>query len=349
MSTQAPKSIGEAINEFTEDDVPADEPEVADEEKDNTNVDEGELEGAEEEETSEEESSEKEGEEEGSEEGEEEAEAESEEEEAEEGTEDFFDSLTPEDLAVIKGSPELQKVRKLLLRGYNKKMEGRNQDLRLIDLYKKDPIGVLNAMAGGHGFQLAQRPDQQKEQQQQQTDQIEESRKTVEKIFGAAGPMVREALEKHWELLNGQKITPLQQQLTKMTGDAETYKMQVAEAEWRQRNKGVLTPKLEKAVLDLGNSGRYVPGRNVSYGEYLDDLTTIAQSKMATQTTSEARREVSRKLAKKIENNRRAKEPTGLSSKAKVDKVSRLSSDPGSFRSLSEAIQYADDELSQEE
>jgi hypothetical protein len=359
MATQPPKSIGEAINEFTDDDVPADETEVADETVDNTDVSEGTAEGADEE-ASEEESFEVEETEEGEavdedEEGEfpDEQPGTEEDEEAEadaegEGEADMFDALTPEDMAVIKGSPELQKIRKLLLRGYNKKMEGKAQLLRLGEAYNQDPIGVLNAIAKSHGLSLSQ-PEAAPPAGEAKPDQITEAREKVEKLFGAAGPTVREALDSYWEVLNNQKLGPVQETLGRVIADGENVKMQAAETEWRARHQAVLTPTLEEEVVRLGNSGRYVPGENTSPGEYLDDLLIIAQSKHAKGATKEARRSASKKLAKRIRKNRQDREPGGVSSKANVQKVSKLESDPGSFQSLGDAIAYADEELSQEE
>lgn len=354
MSTQPPKSIGEAINDFTEDDVPG----VADEAADNTDVGEGTAEGAEEDEASEEESSEEEGEEdEESDEGEfpdgqptddeDEDEGEGEEEDKDEDEEDIIDALTPEDIAVIKGSPELTKVRKLLLRGYNKKMEGKGQQLRLVEAYEKDPIGILQAMAKSHGLMLNQPAPPQ--EAPPEPDKISEVRAKVEKLFGAAGPNVRETLDEYWEVLNNQKLGPVQETLGRVLSDNETSRMRLAETEWRSRHKEVLTKRLIDEVVALGNSGRYVPGDNVSPGEYLDDLLTIAKAKDSGLETKEAKRSASKNLARRIKKNKMKREPGGVSSKAKVQPLSKLITNPEQFQSLGDAIQFADEELSQED
>jgi hypothetical protein len=359
VGTEAPKSIGEAINDFTEDDVPGDEPEVADEVADNTDVGEGTPEGADEEDETDETELETAAEGEEEDEGEfpdkQEASAEEDEEDEVEEPEadDFFEQLTSDDIQTIKDSPELTKVRRLLMRGYNKKMEGRTQDLRMVDGYKADPLGMLAAMAQAHGYQLVTPkapPGEAGEAGEEpgQEEKVAAARAKVEKLFGAAGQEVRTALDDYVEVMTGMKVGPLQETLGRVVSDSEDAKMQSEEDAWRLRNKNVLTPELEQAVVELGNTGKYIPGPNAKPGEFLDDLLEIAKAKHGVVEEKKQTVTASKKLARRIEKAKRSREPGGVSSKAKVATVSRLIEDPGSFNNLGEAIDFADGELSQE-
>jgi hypothetical protein len=379
MSTQPPvKSIGEAINDFTEEDVV----EVADESKDNTDVDEGTPVGADEDEDSEEGLLEDDDEDEGEEtddEGEEEETDEADEDEDEEGDfpqeqpageedeeegegeeeegveaapgeVDIVDHLTPEDMSLLKGTPVLQKIRKLLLRGYNDKMKGKDQILKLGEAYSRDPIGVIQALARSQNLQVLSPETPETPKEATQEDKLRAAQEKVEKLFGEkVGPQVREALQELNEAIAGAATAPLRDGLGRVINDTEQARMQAAEVEWRARNKDVLTPDLEKAVIELGNSGRYVPGPNVAPGEYLDDLLDIARAKYGKKEVKKARSEGSRRLARRIAKNKRDREPSGVTSKAKVKSVSRLESKPESFKSISEALDVADSELSGEE
>jgi hypothetical protein len=358
MEPETPKSLGEAIEEFTDEDVPA---QPTSDEETNTDVDDGEAQDEEEEseeapasddddEGDDDESAFPPVDDDESDDDESDDESDDEEEAEEEEEEDMFDALTPEDMAVVKGSSELTKIRKLLLRGYNKKMEGKDQLLKLGEAYQKDPIGVLTAIAKSHDLTLGQTGTAQaKPAVPTPSDKLSKSGAKIEKLFGAAGQNVRETLEEYWGDLNAQKLGPVEAALGRVMNDNEATKMQTAENDWKDRNREVLTKKLIDEVVTLGNSGRFIPGEKVSPGDYLDDLLTIVQSKHSGDRSKEETTSASKKLARKIKSNRRNREPGGVSSKAKVEDVSRLVKDPGSFMSLGDAIEYADGELSSED
>lgn len=357
MPKETPKSLGEAIEEFTEEDVPA---KPTSDEEESTDVDEGESQDEEEESEEAPDSDKKDDDEEEGDDDEfpsdqpeddDEEEGDDDEEEGDdEEEEDMFDALTPEDMAVVKGSTELTKIRKLLLRGYNKKMEGKDQLLKLGEAYQKDPIGILTAIAKSHGLSLGDvKAAEKKPDGPTADDKLKESRAKIEKLFGAAGQNVRETLEEHWQILNGQKLGPVEETLGRVLTENEANRMQLAESDWKTRNKEVLTKKMIDEVVSLGNSGRFIPGENVSPGDYLDDLLVIVKANQSEGKTKEEIVAASKKLARRIKSNKRNIEPGGVSSKAKVEKVSRLQKDPGSFKSLGDAIEYADTELSGEE
>jgi hypothetical protein len=384
VSQENPTSIGEAIESFTEDDVAS----PTSEEETNTDVGEGEAEGVDEDgegegeadetdesdeskETDEDDETDETDESDESKETDEDDETKEDESEDEalveaEDEDDFFDTLTPEALRRIKEDPDLNALRRGILRGYNRKMSGKSKLLKLGEAYEADPIGVTRAIAQANGLvvSLAQEaipgatpaketpaPGGEQTPAEAQAEKVKAAKAKIEGLFGdKVGTEVREAFDEYIEAMTGVAIAPIQQNLSGILDQNANAKLAAGEAEWRIDMKDVLTKEVEQKVVELGNSGRYLPGKTVSPAQFLKDLTTIAISEINAEAVPEARRESSKKLARKIEKNKRDREPTRrASSKSKVDTGSRLTKDPGSFNNLSEALAYADKELKAEE
>jgi hypothetical protein len=266
---------------------------------------------------------------------------EAEEEESDEA--DIFDQLTQEQLAEIKANPAMNKLRKQLMRGYNTKTAEHAQLVQLGEAYQKDPQGILRAIAQQLGMDLVDR--RQQEQQQQQVDPGKE----LEELFGEQiGPKVRAVFDKWAEARMGARfsteVAPLRNALGRIVGEGQQARMVVEEQNFKSRHKD-LSPQMEKAIIDLGNSGRIVPGR-MSPQEYLDTLHDIVSARMGRTAGRQQTTTASSRLANRISANRRDREPSGTSGRGgTVKSVSKI----GKARNISEALDFAMDELESEE
>ena len=356
-----PKTIQEALNDVTEDDFEEKEDgtdTVSDEDL-NTNVDEDE--NAEESDLPDiEDDSQWTGEQkaETEEEGEEEEEQEAASEEDEDEEVDLFEDLTEEDYATIKKTPALNVLRKKLMSGWNKRMKGRSQDLAFIDAYKKDPAGVLNSAVQTFGGQIIWEANQNKTKSEQKdtVSKIDKARAEFAELWGEqVGPKVAARMEQYFNALTedvlGREVTPLKQQVGAAAQRSNDAMIMSEEDAWRDEHDDLLSanPKIEKAVVDLGNSGQFVPGKGQSPRQYLNTLLKIVlsdnpqlKSNGKTKATS-----TSTKLANRIERNRRDREPAGVSSKSNVKLVSKLKSAPEKFN-ISSAFDEAVRELKEE-
>jgi hypothetical protein len=342
VGSVAPKSIAEAINEVTED-------EVLDDDTDDVVEDEGEEKQA---------SLLDEDEEEPAEEADEEAEAEEEDkprgdvvgEEPEEGAEaapadaeDAFDTLTAEEIAAIKADPALNKLRKSLMRGYSAKTQEHSHLVQLGLAYRRDPQGVLKAIADSLGMTVS--PAQAAAAAAAAAaPPVVDPGKELEDLFGPQiGPKVRAVFDKWAEARIGATVAPVQQTLGKVVSQSEAARMQAEENSFKSRHKDV-TPQIEAEIVALGQSGKIVPG-DMSPAEYLDTLYDVVMARRARQSAKTAGKTASVKLAKRIEANRRDREPSGVSGRGgSVKKVSNIAN----ARSISEALDMAMKELEDE-
>jgi len=352
-------TIEEAINDFTEEES---EDEVGTEvasADDDTDVDDGTPEGEEEDDEDEVPDIEDDDEwgtsDEDDEEEDDDEEDEEEEDTSDEEDDDIWDEITPEQMEEINSNPALRNLRKSLMRGYNKKMQGRAQALQLIDAYEKNPRDVAKAIAEANGYSVAEAHAQVaaakqnvQNQAEQTLDKISQARSDVADLFGdKVGPEVAQKLENFFNVLTETVVAPLSNQVGAITSRSEQARMMSEEAAWRQRNKDVLTDEVEKAVVKLGNSGMIVPGKGMAPGEYLDTLLRVALADSADVRVRSAKSGSSKRLASRIERNRRDREPTGVSSKAGVRKISRLKSNPENY-DISSAFDQAARELKDE-
>lgn len=272
--------------------------------------------------------------------------------EDEDDVDDPFENLTADQIEKINTDPGLRVLKKALMRGYNKKMQGKSQLIQLGEAYEADPVGVARAIAHANGLTVAEAHAAGKEAAatttdpaQQKIDAIEQARTEVADLFGEqVGPEVATKLENFFNVLTETVVAPLSNQVGTITAKSEQARMMSEEAAWRNRNKEILTPEIEKAVVELGNSGTIVPGDNMAPGDYLDTLTKVVMADYADGRVKTARAGSSKRLAKRIARNRADREPTGVGGKAGVRKVSRLETEPEKF-SISSAMDQAAREL----
>lgn len=357
MATEAPRTIGEAIEGVTEEDLNA--AEETDEEVDETTDDDDDADDSSETETEEDDSDDESDDDDESDEYEDDDDDESDEDdekdadwgvddkEGEDGDTDFFDELSQEQLAEIKKHPELNALRKQLMKGYEKKTTQHSNLVKLGEAYRKNPLGTLQAIADQLGVKVVKPTDET--ETKKETDaptKVEIAAAKIEKLFGVkAGPPVREALKEFVDAVNEQNMKPVNDRLTEADAEAEKVRFLKEEADFRERHSKALTPEIEEAVVKLGESGKFAPGKNMTAGEYLDTLLEVALAKEGKTLGKTAGREASKKLKAKIDRNKREREPRGRGAKSGVRKVSRLQKDPGSFKSLGEAMDAAAEEM----
>jgi hypothetical protein len=256
---------------------------------------------------------------------------------------DFFEDLTPEQLAEVKENPKLNALRKQLMKGYEKKTTTHSNMVKLGEAYKKNPLGVLKAIADQMGLDVVNRAEAKKEEPEgeKEPSKLEVAAQRIEKLFGdKAGPEVREALKEFVSAANEEALEPVNKKLTKSDLEAEQARYLQEEADFRVRHAKQLTPEIEDAVVKLGESKKIAPGEDMSAGEYLDMLLEITLARQGKQLVKEAGRKAGEKLRKKIDRNKKNREPRGRGSKSGVRKVSRLEQ-PEKIRSISEAIELA--------
>lgn len=331
MSTPA-KSIAEAINEVTEDEILDDDTEgIEDDTEDTDDSTDEPAEEAAEEESGETHTGDVEGEE------------QEEEQPAADDEPDAFDSLTPEEIAAIKADPTLNKLRKSLMRGYTTKTQEHAQLVQLGQAYRQNPAGVLKAIADNLGFQILP-PGQQPQVQAQQAAPPQDPGQDLENLFGPQiGPKVRAVFEKWAETRIGAAVGPVQQTVGQVVSTSEQARMFSEEQAFKARHKDV-NPQIEQEIVALGNSGKIVPG-DMSPAEYLDTLYDVVMARRARVAAKGATRSAATKLASKIEANRRDREPSGQSGRGgSVQKVSKISE----AKSISEALDMAMAELENE-
>lgn len=331
------QSIGAAINAVTEEDItPAEEqPETS--EDTSAEGTEGEEETPADGEVAEEEAETAEGEEEE----EEEPESEEEEEEA-----DPFDDMTPEALAKIKASPELNALRKGLMRSYTKKTQMASEALRLTAAYQRDPAGVLDAIAKSQGKRVVGAEAAPHETPKESTpDAVAAAGADLEKLFGdKIGPQVRQVFEKWFDARAGKYIAPIETTLGTVVSQGEAARMMSEEQAFKVRHARRLTPEIEKQVVDLGNSGMIVPGKDMTPRQYLDTLLEVVLARQARKDARTAKAGASKKLAARIAANAADREPSGSSGRGAVRKVSKVTE----ARNISEALDIASRELDEE-
>jgi hypothetical protein len=271
-------------------------------------------------------------------------EGEVEEEETADEEPDIFDDLTAEQLAEIKANPTLNKLRKSLMKGYSTKTTEHSQLVQLGNAYKQDPYGVLKAIAQQLGMEVA--PPKAPDSAPSAT--TEDPGRELEELFGdQIGPKVRAVFDKWAEARFGQtlkaEVAPLRDALGRVVTKNEQDRMYSEESAFKTRHKD-LSPDMEKAIVDLGNSGRIVPG-NMSPSEYLETLYDIVSARMARTATKKTSDPASTKLARKIEANRRDREPVGVSGRGNTVKpVSKIPQ----AKTISQALDFAMDELEAE-
>lgn len=328
------QTIADAINSVTEEEIAAEETEeTAEEETAEPEEEEGSiLDELDEEEGEEEEPTE-----------EAEVEEEPEETEEEETTlDDPFEALSAEELAEIKKNPAANKLRKALMRAYNDKTSKHAQLVQLGNAYRNDPEGVLKAIAQSLGMTVVKEQQVQKQEAPAEQDPGKE----LEELFGdQIGPKVRAVFDKWAEARFGKRLQPLEQSLQQTAQERYYARMAGAEAGFKSKHKDI-TPDVEKEIIELGNSGKIVPGKGATPEEFLETLYEVVMSRRARQSMKKQVVTASSKLAKRIEANRMDREPSGVSGRAgAVKKVSKINN----ARSISEALDIALEELENEE
>jgi hypothetical protein len=120
--------------------------------------------------------------------------------------------------------------------------------------------------------------------------------------------------------------------------------MMSEEQAFKVRHSKVLTPEIEAEVVKLGNSGLIVPGPDMTPSQYLDTLLEVVRARQARKEATAAKGNASKKLAQRIRKNAEDREPSGVSAKSGVKKVSKIPE----ARSISEALDMAAKELDEE-
>ncbi len=269
--------------------------------------------------------------------------------------EDPVFKLTPEQFKTIQENPEMKVAYKGLMRAYNKVTAENAQVLELGNSYKKDPRGVAKALVESQGGTVEFPDDKSKSEAetevQENIDKIAEARKNVEGLFGDEhGPEVREKLENFFNVITDAAQAPLKESLQHINDEGDKARMASEEAAFESRHKDVLNDDIRAKVIELGNSNKLVPGKDMPPDEYLDMLLDVVLSKQAPVAIKKAKRSASKKLAEKIDRNKKKREPKGRTSKSgdSIKKVSRLVEDPGSFKGLGDALDFANSELKEE-
>lgn len=342
---ETPKTIADAINSVSEDDVDLTEDveetqEESSEESEGTLLDEDEAEEPEEEEAE-------------SEDGEQERDhtgdvvgddpdAEKTDGQKADAEPDVFDTLTAEEIEAIKADPALNKLRKSLMRGYSAKTQEHNQLVQLGIAYRRDPKGVAEAIAKSVGLTVV--PAAATPAAPAAAPAASDPGVELEALFGPQiGPKVRAVFDKWAEARIGPRVAPLEQTLGQVTSQAEAARMANEEAQFKARHKD-LTPEVEREIVALGQSGKIVPGE-LTPSEYLDTLYDVVMARRARAASRGAATTATKKLVTKIEANRRDREPTGVSGRGgSVKKVSRVAE----AKNISEALDIAMEEMENE-
>lgn len=341
-----PQTVSAALNEVTEESL--DDLDAKDDAADDTTAEETTSEAEEEsgEEGAEEEGSDEDADEEGD-----GAEADAE----DDGEFDVFDTITPEQLQAIKADPQLNALRKSLMKGYEAKATELKQLVQLGEAWKQNPARVVNALAESLGLTVGQakavaaQAGAAADAAKATADPLESAGKELEALFGEKlGPRVRSVFDKWADARLGKalgaEVGPIKNALGQVISTNEQSRMLSEEATFKSRHKN-LTPEVEKLIVELGNSGKYIPGKNQTPQEYLEALYDLATARIARQTAKRATGTASRALARKIDANRRDREPSGVSGRGgTVKSVSKVSE----ARSISEALDIAERELREE-
>lgn len=254
---------------------------------------------------------------------------------------DIFDELSAEEIAAIKADPTLNKLRKSLMRGYSDKTKEHNQLVQLGMAYRRDPQGVLKAIADSLGMAVTPAQQQQAAAAAAAAPPQKDPGVELEELFGPQiGPKVRAVFDKWAEARIGATVAPVQQTLGRVVSQSEAARMYSEEVSFKARHKGI-TPQIEAEIVALGTSGKIVPG-DMSPSEYLDTLYEVVTARQAARAAKAAGKQASTKLAKRIEANRKDREPSGVSGRGgTVQKVSKIPQ----ARSISEALDFAMAEL----
>lgn len=344
MPEEVVKSVSEALNDVTEESLDVQDNDETTDDTVAAASDEGAEEGGAEEDAAEETAEEDEGEE----------------EEEPEGETDYFDTLTPEQLQRIKDDPGLNSLRKELLKSYEAKTTEIKQLVQLGEAWRQNPRAVVNALAQSLNLTVSEArqmaaaagamADAADAQKAQQADPLDQAGKELEALFGAElGPRVRSVFDKWADARIGKRIdgelTPIKGTLGQVVTTNEQNRMLSEESTFKSRMGNKLNPTIEKRIVQLGNSGKYVPGKGVTPQEYLDSLYDLATAQIAREQARKASGTAAKKLARKIEDNRRDREPSGHSGRGgSVKPVSKVTE----ARSISEALDIANAELDAE-
>lgn len=359
MATEAPKTIGEAIEGVTEEDLNAPEDDdTTDDEVDGTTDDDADDKTDDDDSddaSDDEDDSDDESDDDDSDDSDDDDDDSDDDDDADWGVDnkkeddeetDFFDELSQEQLTEIKKHPELNALRKQLMKGYEKKTTQHANLVKMGEAYRKNPLGVLQAIADQMGLDVVKRGDAPGAKDDKTPSKVDVAAQKLEKLFGdKAGPAVREALGEFVAAVNDEKMVSVNEKLSKADVETEKARFLKEESDFRERHSKMLTPEIEAAVVKLGESGKFAPGKNMSAGEYLDTLLEIAMARSGKTLAKDAGRKVSKKLRAKIDKNKREREPRGRGGKSGVRKVSRLESEPEKIRSMSEAIEIAAAEM----
>jgi hypothetical protein len=276
----------------------------------------------------------------------------------EEADEDFdvFDTLTPEQMQAIKSNPELNSLRKSLMKGYESKATELKQLVQLGEAWKQNPAQVVNALATSLGLTVTQAKAVAEQAgaaadaaKAATADPIEAAGKELEALFGdKLGPRVRAVFDKWADARIGKtvggEISTLKNALGQVVSANEQQHMMSEEATFKSKHKDLST-EVEKRIVELGNSGKYIPGKNQTPQEYLEALHDIATAQMARESSKKATGNASKQLARRIEKNLKDREPSGTSGRGgTVKAVSKVSQ----AKSISEALDIAEAELTEE-
>jgi hypothetical protein len=269
---------------------------------------------------------------------------------------DILDNITPEKLAAIKANPELNSLRKDLMKAYESKATELKQLVQLGEAWKQNPAQVVNALATSLGLTVTQAKAVAEQAgaaadaaKAATADPIEAAGKELEALFGdKLGPRVRAVFDKWADARIGKtvggEISTLKNALGQVVSANEQQHMMSEEATFKSKHKDLST-EVEKRIVELGNSGKYIPGKNQTPQEYLEALHDIATAQMARESSKKATGNASKQLARRIEKNLKDREPSGTSGRGgTVKAVSKVSQ----AKSISEALDIAEAELTEE-
>jgi hypothetical protein len=247
--------------------------------------------------------------------------------------------LSPDEEAGIRANPALAKLRKSLLRSYTQNQQRHAEAVRLAEIIRSDPDAFLQAASRMRGYDLLKMGEKAAAapapEAAAEAAMVAAAEK-LERVFGPeAGPIVRGVFEEMTRSMIGSAMAPIMTTLERQQGVQLASQMSAEEASFKARTQGI-TPEIEREMVALGQSGKVMPGPEMSPREYLDLLYEMVMARRS-------RTKASADLADRVKRAKEDAEPVrGVSSRGAITKVSRIQ--PGKH-SLSEALQIAAEEL----
>jgi hypothetical protein len=247
-----------------------------------------------------------------------------------------LEALSAEELAAIKANPATAKLYKTLMRATTKKWQDSAEALRLVDAYRRDPVGVLQAIARANNMEVRQ-PDSTP-RVDPNAAALQQAHARLLELFGdQVGPEVGRILATMVSVATGAQVGPVRDALGRVVLQGEQARMLSEEQQFKSAHRGELTPDIEAEIIKLGNSGEYVPGPTTTPRQYLETLYNIV-------TARRGRVDAGKRLRDRIRGNASTREPSGVGARAGVASKSKVRPD----MSLAEAFEVAARELDEE-